>query len=325
MRSTAIRFTAAFLALSAIGACTTDEKVPVSVLNVTPTPYDKVDIRTIVAGRPAVMAFGSEDRFRATMEALGESCPDNVRPGKCLADLRKQNGNKGSAKLKNVGGGPGRAVVGSKDGLGGNFQGIADMALNPNGTYRGVPENYRVQGQIMETCEDGSSGYSLTDPDNDGLWTLSLCVTTYTTVERGVSGKEKTTALQMRVLVDDAARIEMKNMADPADVFPNASAATGITLDSITAAGFNYKLYASGSSISIVDVWVDRNYDENDPGFISVARDVPAFEYLYETSVDSCIDMMFASHPPSTLPPGTPPPFYCLGRCKAYPSLINTL
>jgi hypothetical protein len=33
--------------------------------------------------------------------------------------------------------------------------------------------------------------------------------------------------------------------------------------------------------------------------------------------------MMFAGDPPSSLPAGAAPPFYCLGRC-ANPPIINT-
>ncbi|MDP6689635.1 MAG: hypothetical protein QF384_09085 [Alphaproteobacteria bacterium] len=312
--------------MAALAGCTDNGEVLM-----TESPFKKVTLRTLVAGMPAADAFGSEAQFRATMEVAGESCPAGPagpKPGECLDALRDRNSGRGPAIVKNVGGAPGKAAFGSKS-AGGKILGIADLALNPNGTFKAKPDNFRVQGQIMETCEDGAAGYSFAwDNDLSHPGTLSLCVTTYMTSNIG-AGNEKTTAVQMRVNVNAAARVEQKVSTtdpgyDPSNVFPDAAAATGIRIHAIQAAGFGFKLYGAGNDMTISKIWLDRNYKPANPNFVEIPSTATAFAFMFQTSPDSCIDMMFQTLPPPLLQANTGPPFYCLGRCKGYPALVNT-
>ena len=108
------------------------------------------------------------------------------------------------------------------------------------------------------------------------------------------------------------------------DVFPG----TDLEISAEMAAGFNYKLWAKGSQIRIVRLWIDNNnngyFEPNERITTDVHGDWrDGYRKLLEVDDDACIDMMFVHYPPETLPPGAGPPFYCLGRC-ANPPLINT-
>ena len=92
-------------------------------------------------------------------------------------------------------------------------------------------------------------------------------------------------------------------------------------LDRIDREDFQYKLWAKGYTIQVHDVYYRGSTDDS---FSRVAPDDPKMGHLYKSTRSSCIDMMFQTPPPSRLPPGAEPPFYCLGRCDQ-PRLINTM
>ena len=92
-------------------------------------------------------------------------------------------------------------------------------------------------------------------------------------------------------------------------------------LDRIDEEGFKYKLWAKGYAIQVHDVYYRGPTDDS---FSRVEPNDPKMGHLYKSTRSSCIDMMFQAPPPSSLPPGAEPPFYCLGRCD-HPRLINTM
>jgi len=123
---------------------------------------------------------------------------------------------------------------------------------------------------------------------------------------------------------NDTFKVIPKDLTASTDVFPG----TDLQINAVMAAGFNYKLWAKGSQIRIVRLWIDNNsngyFEPNERVTTDVHGDWrDGYRQLLQVDPNACIDMMFAHYPPETLPPGAGPPFYCLGRC-ANPPLINT-
>lgn len=102
---------------------------------------------------------------------------------------------------------------------------------------------------------------------------------------------------------------------DKNDVFPDSdSVPIGEALAAARMA--EYKLWAKAGDIEVRKVELSVN---NGP-FVTL----PQIDPLYQSTPESCIDMMFQVYPPRTLPPYVRPPFYCLGRCE-HPRIINTM
>ena len=155
---------------------------------------------------------------------------------------------------------------------------------------------------------------------------------------RGLGRRNNSRQYALRFHVSVAAdgfHVDTKDLSkNPANVFPNAALATGIVIDAQTASQFNYKLYARGTKISVTRIDWDRDFDLATPAWKQVLptadplvpgniRNDPVWAQIMLPDADACIDMMFAGPPPSSLPNGARPPFYCLGRC-ANPPIINT-
>lgn len=85
--------------------------------------------------------------------------------------------------------------------------------------------------------------------------------------------------------------------------------------DSIWARGLDHKLFAKGTNIEVLHV-----YRTIDDGPIERLDSVDYASY-YESTTESCIDIMFAGYPPAIVLP--PQIGYCLGRCK-HPYIINS-
>ncbi len=106
-----------------------------------------------------------------------------------------------------------------------------------------------------------------------------------------------------------------KDDSDPNDPFPGTLEFSPEILNRVDALGFEYKLWAKGTSIIIEDIAFKG---DGDPTYVSL----PTSDPRYDRTDSNCIDMMFVNFPPPTL--GTlQPPLYCLGRCDN-PMLINT-
>ncbi|MDJ0895967.1 MAG: hypothetical protein QNJ92_12565 [Alphaproteobacteria bacterium] len=106
--------------------------------------------------------------------------------------------------------------------------------------------------------------------------------------------------------------VAVRDDTDPSNVFPTAMT---VQVSAAMASNFDRKLWAKGDSVRITRVERERKN--------GTLKLLPANHPLYETTPESCVDMMFKGLPPETLPDGTTPPFYCLGRCEN-PPIINT-
>jgi hypothetical protein len=105
----------------------------------------------------------------------------------------------------------------------------------------------------------------------------------------------------------------IEHSGDPNDPFPNTVAFDQFKLDDIADRGLDHKLFAQGPGIRVRHV-----YKILDDG--SIQR-LPNNHPYYASTLDSCIDLMFAGKPPAIYLP--PQRSYCLGRC-AQPAVVNS-
>ncbi len=193
------------------------------------------------------------------------------------------------------------------------FLDAAKLTLNQNDNF-GQEIRVDTTGQIEAYFYDDATGSGC------------LRVLMVTTAKRA-DGKQRSLAYRWTVFVDTIAGKKGFNAApkvpttDPTynanDVFLTGpgTAADTVAISAAMAAGFEYKLWAKGASIRVTRV--ERKIGN---GSFKLLRSNHPF---YRTTAESCIDMMFASYPPQTIPPGEGPPYYCLGRCKN-PYIVNT-
>lgn len=106
-----------------------------------------------------------------------------------------------------------------------------------------------------------------------------------------------------------------KDESDPQDPFPGTLDFSPAMVNRVNALGFQYKLWAQGRPIDIVEIAFK-------PDGAADYTPVPTSDPRYDRTDENCVDMMFVNFPPPVL--GTlQPPLYCLGRCEN-PKLINT-
>lgn len=302
-----------------------------------------LDLR--VGGLSARTVFSDQRLFRGGLEALGQPCDGERQVIDCLQEFRitsEEVRQRQRELLQQADRGPDaqqealeqpepQEDPGIFAGLGGLaipvIQAYGDLA-----TGSGFPIDRRevlVLGRIMRECLDGDPGYAFDERDG----TLSLCVTLYTARPAPLGGEtgaavlgRQITTTTVKVFAGDV-QVEEKNLSNPANVFPEAEQQTGIRINAITAAGFRSKLFARGENVQVEAVWVNENFRDFDhpEDFRRVLPGDPIYGSLLVASPDSCIDMMFQpAEPPEELEPGAGAPFYCLGRCEEWPSLINT-
>lgn len=148
-------------------------------------------------------------------------------------------------------------------------------------------------------------------------------ITYFTTVELpvtppGYRGRiiSMTDAVRWEVEVrDDGFSVREREYADPTDPFPDTLDFSPEMVNRVNSLGFQYKLWAEGDSINIIEV---ARKDDGETDFTRLDLSEPE----YKVGPESCIDMMFVDPPPQMLN-GIGPPLYCLGRCD-HPHLINT-
>ena len=196
----------------------------------------------------------------------------------------------------------------------------ASKTVNPgHGGYSQRP-GVETYGQIQETCES-QPGYVYNSSDGSGR----LCVTMTTTTTRGNSGITQTNTMKFLVLVAAGGfHVEEKDLTYTNNVFPDFAREAGLSVNSEMASGFNFKLWASGASISVDKAWI-FNQATNDFEAIDPVNNPGDAKYaaIFDPDPDACIDMMFVGDPPAALTSTDRPPYYCLGRC-ANPPIINT-
>ncbi len=130
-----------------------------------------------------------------------------------------------------------------------------------------------------------------------------------------VAIESTTDSYRWEVAVDRGGYSVVEKGSDPNDPFPDTLDFAPAMLNRINALGFEYKLWAKGRAIDIVEIAFKAH---GTPTYVPVPRSDPR----YDRTDSNCIDMLFVNFPPPTL--GTlQPPLYCLGRCDN-PMLINT-
>lgn len=277
-------------------------------------PFENARMKLLIKGMDPDEAMADRAKLILTLKDYGvPRPPGSIR--KWLDDIEVSN----APVLQGLGGISAWILLG-----------VASETVNPGvfGHFVNRP-GVDIFGQINEFCEPdgtGDSGYAYNSVDGSGR----LCVTIVTTTTLGNSNMEKKVAMRFRVDVENNGFVvEDKDLTFASNVFPDFAREAGLSVNSNTATGFNYKLWASGTSIRVIDVWIADPYVPGDPPaqfhkIDSAANpDDAKYDGLFLPDPDACIDMMFAGDPPSSLPAGAAPPFYCLGRC-ANPPIINT-
>ncbi len=124
-----------------------------------------------------------------------------------------------------------------------------------------------------------------------------------------------TNSYRWNVDVEQGGFTVVEKGSDPDNPFPDTLEFSDEMLNRIDALGFEYKLWATGTPINIVDVAFK-------PHGAASYTSLPTSDSRYDRVDTNCIDMLFVNFPPPVL--GTlQPPLYCLGRCQD-PMLINT-
>lgn len=257
-------------------------------------------LKLLIKGKDPDSAMVDETQLTATLNEYGVSRPTGASLRQWINAIRNANGGQGAATLAGPGGIQARSLLN-----------MAEETLSPgNGPFQARPGAV-IAGQIESFLYDSAT--------KNG----NIVVTVFTTITKGASGMTKTKAERFTIAVNGGFEVEEKNPTDPDNVFPVAAVATGLQISSATASGFEWKLYASGSSIRVVQIERDNNYNPASPNFHTVNNNAAKYKKLFETDPNACIDMMFAGPPPAVLPTDAKPPYYCLGRCKS-PPIINT-
>lgn len=263
-------------------------------------------LKLLISGQDPDTAMADPAALRMTLLKYGVPEPASGNFKTWITDILNARNGFGSEVIGGVGGLPSRALLW-----------LAEETLNPDGTFAFAP-GADVHGQIQAECE-GQPGY-LFNADGSGR----LCVTVFTTKNLGASGQTRTLAERFLVLVDAGGfHVEAKDPNNAATAFPAFTQASGMPIPQSLAANFDTKLWASGTSIHVIKLWRDMNYDPNNPNFHEVNLEAKPNQSIKAPNVHACIDMMFVGQPPATYADLEGPPKYCLGRC-ADPPIINT-
>ncbi|WP_171238642.1 hypothetical protein [Ruegeria sp. HKCCA5763] len=182
-----------------------------------------------------------------------------------------------------------------------------------------------VKGQILEKCahDPALQGYHYENGN------LRLCVLMVTEIPKAKNKNNKFRYQYFHVEASSA-RVEKRNNNDPNNIFPAAANATGLKIkDSPDNQNLNYKLYANGRNIRVVNYWEANAKSKNsNPAWkmytSATAGMPPRIAAYFKVDPDACVDMLFPTTPPPTLQPGAAAGVhYCLGRCKN-PPIVNT-
>lgn len=312
---------AALLSVAALASCTVVEQPIAQLAAVDIVPANReIPTQLYIDGVEITQAFANEDTVLAALQDLAPA--DVVLPRDLARAMRE---------LRRYGGGGAQKAPGLT-GVAGMFGHAMLDALDDVLVSGRLPRNDKIivttSGQITDYQYLPYSEYTPT------IGNGRLAVNTFITTEKrnqntGATVKVKTEAFRYVIRVNNNAfRVYSKDPTDPNNVFPQ----TSLRIPQAKAGNREYKLWAEGDDIEIVDVFHARNYTD-DSDFRRVRRGDPQFGYLYDSDVRSCIDMMFTDHGPHPQYPSLHipinygellgPPFYCLGRCK-HPPIINT-
>lgn len=252
-------------------------------------------------------AISNESDMRTALEKIGDRSNTTTSLGQLIRDIRSDNVNQSVPVpgLTGLGGVLGHAMLNE-----------AETALRGNDTFDPDKQIFvSVSGEIQD--------YEYNAGQNSGRLEVITHVTT-TPVPNNRPGRTipRTTSYLWTIEVVNNGgggfRAYQHN-GNPSDPFPGTMPFTAEMLALIQARGYQWKLWASGTDIKIVDVQIKRGASQQ----FTTLSNMPKYTRLFNEISDNCIDMMFIAQPPATLPDHLDPPFYCLGRC-ANPLIVNT-
>lgn len=189
------------------------------------------------------------------------------------------------------------------------FLNAARATLDPDGKFDDGKRVYEfVYGQIQD--------FTYNDGDGSGSFNTTTYYTTVTVPDGPSPIISTTDAYRWAIKVGAGGfTVVPKSNRNPRDPFPNTMIFDRAMLNRVNFLGFQYKLWAEGTIIDIVDVELKAH---GTPDFVRLNDS----DWRYRRTRENCIDMLFVSYPPPNK--GTlEPPLYCLGRCET-PQLVNT-
>jgi hypothetical protein len=274
-------------------------------------------MKLLLRGEDPDTALATPAKLTDTLNEYGVPRPSGANFNQWIAAIRSARNGHGAAALGSLGGTSGRSLLW-----------VAERTLNAGGDFA-APPGAEIRGKIEQQCELSPNvfvdGYAYDSATGSGY----LCVTVITTTTQGGSGTKITRARRFLVQVlGGGFQVRVRcDLADPNcdrnDPFPGTVGFDQETINRIWDLGFTHKLWAKGTSIVVRRVWQNMNYDTNPNNFTPVNLNALPNRSLKVPDAESCVDMMFAGVPPSTISGLQSPPFYCLGRCDN-PPIINT-
>jgi hypothetical protein len=203
-------------------------------------PFENARVKLLIQGMGPDEAMADQAKLIRTLEDFGVARWPANQPLKHWIEAIEESDSSGSPSplLRGLGGISARALLWA-----------AKQTANPGFVDRPGAE---TSGQIASDC-DGVQGYAF-NANGSGL----LCVTMTTTTTRGHSNITETMTMKFKVVVDAGGFIvEEKDLTFANNVFPNFARAAGLMVNSETATGFQFKLWASGNSIHVTKIWVN--------------------------------------------------------------------
>lgn len=306
-----------------LAACATVEDSPIAELR--SSPYDQQDMSLRFASGPDATKKGERpgkvpgkafDRGQAITDILDNlEAPPGGNLGKRIGDLIKKPSL--SKKMDGLGGIQARAVLE-----------VAKLTLGPDGKF-----SRKLDGEAVDVLGKIESFYY--KPGEPMHVTVQMITTA-----SGVGGTYKR-AEKYRVEIP-AGAMHLEERTGPDDnmfpIFGREAFPVAKRPDLV----FNWKLWAAGVDVRVTDYWWTNVFTNDVPVYSDIQKygksnptnPIPSkYKNIFASDPDACFDMMFLLNPGDQspngalvngeLPPGSKPPYYCLGRCSN-PPIVNT-
>jgi hypothetical protein len=274
----------------------------------------------LVGGRPLTEIRSAEQVADIVAKLEGEPRDGNLRQR-----ISRLLESPAEGELQGLGGIPTRALLK-----------LLLLSFSEEGRFIGLTESPQVIGQIQETV-NGEPGFHFKPGEPMHVWVQMI--------HTAKSGDQVSSMAEMyRVEVPaNQAAVERRAGTDWS-VFPgfeNVAFAVPADRAERTVDGkliqMQYKLWADGTDVKVTDYWMDANYvPGTPPQWVKYTPTTApsSLDGIFATDAESCFDMLFLYDPTiekadggalenGRLPPGSKPPYYCLGRCTD-PYILNT-
>jgi hypothetical protein len=314
--------TFALLSAMLVTSCAEQDLVKLAEPDV--SPYEQVDFKLLINGR-SLSEFTSEEEVARFVSGLEEEGTDNERLSLAERIELLLSQKEGKGELGGLAGIPSRTALEA-------FR----LALDDRGRFVCKLEADPPKGQIQASV-DGEPGFYFKPGEPMHIWVQ--ITTTFRCGDRVLSKAE-----MYRVLVPANQAVVERRAGTGASVFPGfenvafaVPASMADRVDNGVLTQFQYKLWADGTDVEVTNYWLDPAYDPaNGPQWkkYTPANAPASLQGIFQTDADSCFDMLFKFDPTletakggalenGRLPPGSKPPYYCLGRCTD-PMILNT-